>query len=96
MVFDELFKISIDNVLAHCFLGKTPRICLIIDNASWHNQQTDESKLPTRASRKKAIEDWLDQRDIAYDSSLTKAELFEIVVKFAPPRQYQVNNIKTL
>ncbi|CAF1502213.1 unnamed protein product [Rotaria sordida] len=71
--------------------GKTSRICLIMDNAPWHSQQTDESKLPTRASRKEAIENWLSQHDIEYESSLTKAELLEIVIKFAPPRRYKVD-----
>jgi hypothetical protein len=96
MVFDGLFRIIIDNVLTRCFLGKTSRICLIIDNATWHSQQTDESKVSTRSSRKEAIENWLNQRNIEYESSLTKAELLEIVIKFAPPRRYKVNKIKTM
>ncbi|CAF2968883.1 unnamed protein product [Rotaria sp. Silwood2] len=71
--------------------GNKPRICLVIDNATWHNQQTDDSKVPTRSLRKVAIQNWLDQRNIEYEPVLTKAELLEIAVKFAPPRRYKVD-----
>ncbi|CAF4629359.1 unnamed protein product, partial [Rotaria sp. Silwood2] len=47
-----------------CFIlrqehGNTRRICLILDNATWHNAQTEESKLPKRAWRKDKVEEWL-------------------------------------
>jgi hypothetical protein len=47
-------------------------------------------------AKKVATQNWLDQRNIEYESVLTKAELLEIAVKFAPPRRYKVNKIEKM
>jgi hypothetical protein len=71
-------------------IGNACRICLILDNATWHNAQTEESKLPKRAWRKDKIEEWLQNHYITYDQDLTKAEMLEIAFSNAPLKEYLV------
>ena len=62
----------------------------------WYNRQTDDSKVPTLSFRKGAIQNWLEQRNIEYESVLTNAELLEIEAKFISPRRYKVNKIERM
>jgi len=71
-------------------IGDTCRICLILDNATWHNAQTEESKLAKRSWRKDKIEEWLQNHNITYDKYLTKAEMLEIAYSNAPRKEYLV------
>ncbi len=66
-------------------------MCLIIHNVPWHSQQTEDSKLPNRSSRKEIIQDWLDRNDIECEPFLTKSELLEIGAKFVLPRRFEVS-----
>ena len=71
-------------------IGNTCRICLILDNATWHNAQTEEFELPKRAWRKDRIEEWLQSHHISSDQYLTKAEMLEIAYVHARPKEYIV------
>ena len=37
-------------------LGRVSRICIIIDNATWYNELTNDSKLPKRVCCKEQIQ----------------------------------------
>lgn len=71
--------------------GPTAKICIIIDNATWHNRLTEETKPPKRAWNKTAILDWLKAHGITYHERATKAELLEIAFRHAPQRKYVVD-----
>ncbi|CAF1361959.1 unnamed protein product [Didymodactylos carnosus] len=66
--------------------GKDAKITLIIDNATWHNQQTLESKVPKRGSRKSILQEWLKVHNVSYDESLklTNVELLLKIIENAP------------
>ncbi|CAF3971078.1 unnamed protein product, partial [Rotaria sp. Silwood1] len=68
--------------------GDKRRICLILDNATWHNAQTEESKLPKRAWKKALIEEWLENHHIPYNVNLTKAEMLQLAFNNAPTKEY--------
>jgi hypothetical protein len=63
----------------------------VIDNASWHNRLTAESTPPKRAWRKAQIQEWLNDRNISYDSRFTNAELLELAFEHLPPKEYMTN-----
>ena len=73
-----------------CKIENVHRICLILDNATWHNAQTEELKLRKRAWRKSMIEAWLQDHRVLQDGNLTKAEMLELAFKNAPPKEYLV------
>jgi hypothetical protein len=70
------------------WIGNNRRICLILDNATWHHAQTEESKLPKRTWRKGKVEEWLQKRHITYDQDLSKAEILEIAYYHVPQKEY--------
>lgn len=57
-----------------------PHCCLVIDNASYHNVAV--VKDPTSATRKKDMVNWLRDRNIAYDASSTKPELYNLIKQY--------------
>jgi transposase len=71
--------------------GSTPRIAIIIDNATWHNELAEESKPPKRSWRKDQLQQWLDQHGITYDAKFKKAELLEIAFANVPSKRYKTN-----
>ncbi|CAF1368923.1 unnamed protein product [Didymodactylos carnosus] len=71
--------------------GLTARIAIIIDNAAWHNELTEESKPPKRSWRKEQIQQWLTEHKVTFDPKLTKAELLETAFHHVPPKQYKTN-----
>ena len=71
--------------------GPTPRIGIIIDNATWHNELTEDSKPPKWWWRKDQIQQWLIEHKVKFDPKLTKAELLEIALHHVPPKQYKTN-----
>jgi hypothetical protein len=72
-------------------LGSLANISIIIDNATWHNQLTEETKPPKRAWNKQKIMDWLDSHELAYSKRASKAELLEIAFENTPEKKYVVN-----
>lgn len=67
------------------------RICIVIDNATWHNELCDNVKPPKRSWRKIQVQEWLDQHEINYDSSMTKAQLLELAFANVPPKKFKTN-----
>ena len=67
--------------------GSIPRIAIVIDNATWHNELVDETELPKRLWRKDQLQKWLEEHGIIYDTKLKKAELLEIAPANVPPKR---------
>ncbi|CAF1439244.1 unnamed protein product [Didymodactylos carnosus] len=67
------------------------KICTIIHNATCHNEQTDETKLPKCAWKKSEIVQWLDDHKVPYLNLYTKAELLELAVAYAPEKRLKVD-----
>ncbi|KAL3279003.1 hypothetical protein HHI36_016519 [Cryptolaemus montrouzieri] len=55
---------------------------IVLDNASYHSRRTE--KLPTSASRKVNIQEWLRSKNIAFGDDLIKAELLRIAKTHKP------------
>jgi hypothetical protein len=72
-------------------LGSLAKISIIIDNATWHNTLTDETKPPKRAWNKQKLIDWLNFHQLTYSNNATKAELLEIAFENALEKQYVVD-----
>ncbi len=72
-------------------LGSLARISIIIDNATWHNALTDETKPPKRSWNKQKVIDWLNFHQLNYSNRATKAELLEIAFENAPDKKYLVD-----
>lgn len=71
--------------------GPATKICIIIDNATWHNRLTEETKPPKRAWNKTTIINWLNTHQIKYPERATKAELLDIAFENAPRKKYIVD-----
>jgi len=63
---------------------------IIIDNATWHSELTDNSKPAKQSMRKHEIIEWLDDHTVEFDSTLTKPELFELASDNKPTKEYKV------
>ncbi|KAI4459580.1 hypothetical protein MML48_6g00011920 [Holotrichia oblita] len=56
-----------------------PRSVLVLDNASYHNVKIEKD--PTSGTRKAEMIEWLMARNIYFDSTFTKPELYELIKK---------------
>ena len=76
-------------------LPNIPKDSLIImDNASYHNAVSTHSA-PTATCKKARIRSWLEQNKIPLREDCLKAEMIEILTKFAPPLAYAIDDIAT-
>ncbi|XP_045454971.1 uncharacterized protein LOC123664476 [Melitaea cinxia] len=55
------------------------RSVIVLDNASYHNTQAE--KMPTSTTNKADMQQWLRDKGIAYEQSLLKLELYDIIKK---------------
>src|SRR5690242_19935059 len=80
------FGMSFDYLIFHdaFYIGNAPSITIIIDNASWHREVTDDTKPPRRSWRKQMIANWLDDHHILYENDISKAELLDLACKNLP------------
>lgn len=69
------------------------RICIIIDNATWHCELCDDVKPPKRSWRKDSVKQWLQQRKIKFDRLMTKAQLLELAFANVPPKKFKSNTV---
>ncbi len=72
-------------------LGQYVKIVLIIDNATWHNQLTEDTIPPKRAWRKDLIVQWLVNHNIRVPTKATKAELLVLAFDNLPPKRYVID-----
>lgn len=64
---------------------------IVIDNAPYHSMET--SKPPNMTNRKAEMQSWLLEKNIKYEECFTKAELFQLINRNKPPKNYIIDNI---
>lgn len=68
-----------------------PHSVVVIDNAPYHNVLVE--KIPNSATRKADIQQWLADKQIAFDKALLKVELLELVKLNRPDVKYVIDEI---
>lgn len=69
-----------------------PHSVICMDNAPYHSVKGE--RVPTKYSTKGAMLEWLEKKNISHDSTMRKAELFDIISKHAPKSTiYRVDRI---
>jgi hypothetical protein len=63
----------------------------VLDNAPHHSVQMN--KPPTLASKKEAIQQWLQKNNINYEEKMTKTEQLQLVRIQRPPPKYVTDSI---
>lgn len=66
---------------------------LVLDNAPYHSQLTEESRCPTTATNKAELVKWLERRKIPFPPYATRPELLQLCKKNRPEARYTVDNI---
>lgn len=66
---------------------------LVMDNAPYHSQLTEDSRCPTTATKKSDLIKWLEDRKIPFVNKATRPELLSICQQNRPDPQYKVDNI---
>ncbi|KAK3887013.1 hypothetical protein Pcinc_008895 [Petrolisthes cinctipes] len=66
---------------------------LVIDNAPYHSQLTEESRCPTTSTKKADLMKWLEHRKLPYPSHSTRPELLKICKKHQPEPKYAVDEV---
>ncbi|XP_038223571.1 uncharacterized protein LOC119840864 [Zerene cesonia] len=64
---------------------------IVMDNAPYHNMEY--SKPPNMTSKKEEMQSWLSENNIEFDEYFTKAELYELIKKHKPPKNYVIDNL---
>lgn len=64
---------------------------VVIDNAPYHSTQS--VKAPTSATLKGDMQQWLRDNNIPFDEKIRKRELYHIIKKAKPPKQYIVDDL---
>jgi transposase len=67
------------------------KICIIIDNAPWHNELTEETKMPKRAWVRARVIQWLEDHQVPYLDVYTKAELLELANAYSPRKIFKTD-----
>jgi hypothetical protein len=65
-----------------------PNSFLVLDNAWYHNIQTD--KLPTSISKSDEMKAWLLERNIPFCDGMLKAQLYDLIKLNKPKQKYYV------
>lgn len=66
---------------------------IVLDNAPYHSQLTEESRCPTTATNKAGLVQWLEERKIPFSPHATRPELLRICHENRPKPQYSVDNL---
>ena len=78
--------ISIQSIFSD-ILGPDANITIVIDNATWHNNLTDDTKPPKRAWNTQKLIEWLDLHKLTYPNR-GQTELLNIAFENAPEKKY--------
>ena len=71
--------------------GPSRRICIVVDNATWHNELTDSTKLRKCSWRKDQSQTWLREHNIDFNINLKKSELLQLAFVNLPRKEYKVD-----
>ena len=66
---------------------------VLIDNAKYHSRQTEESKVPNTGWRKKAIQEWLEKRNVSFIPKETIPMLLQKVKDLNIIKEYRLETI---
>lgn len=66
---------------------------LVLDNAPYHSQLTEETRCPTTATRKSEIVKWLECRSLPFPPHATRPELLLLCKENRPEPRYTVDEI---
>ena len=66
---------------------------LVLDNAPYHSQLTEDSRCPTTATIKAELQKWLESRKIPFPPQGTRPELLQLCQKNRPEPHYTVDDI---
>lgn len=66
-------------------------ICIVIDNAIWHSELTDETKPPKRSWRESEVQAWLQKHAIGFSDDLRKSEILQLAFDNLPPKEFRVD-----
>ncbi|CAG4975819.1 unnamed protein product [Colias eurytheme] len=69
-----------------------PNSVVVVDNASYHNKQLDAA--PTSNTKKADMQTWLQQKEIKFDESMLKPELYNLIKKYK--EQFKKFNIDAI
>ena len=70
--------------------GPSRRICIVVDNATRHNELTD-SKEPVKSRRKDHVQTSLREHNIDFNTDLKKNELLQLAFDNLPQKEYEVH-----
>lgn len=74
------------------YVGQHAKIVLVIDNATWHNQLTEDTIPPKRAWRKDLVAQWLTNHNIRVPFKATNAQLLMLAFDNLQPKRYVVDD----
>jgi transposase len=66
---------------------------IILDNAGYHNVYVQDSTLPSGASSKDDLRDWLTRNGIPWQDDMLKIELWRLCKRFAPKPEYMLDRL---
>ena len=66
---------------------------IVLDNAPYHSQLTEESRCPTTATKKADLVKWLEERKIPFSPHAFRPELLQICKQNRPKPDYTVDNL---
>lgn len=81
----KLFLDWFENTLLPSLEGPS---LIVLDNASYHNVWVESSKCPTSNNTKQQIIDWLSSKNIKFNPTSTKVQLYELIKRNKPPIRY--------
>ena len=61
---------------------------IVLDNAPYHSQLTEESRCPTTATNKAGLVKWLEERKIPFSPHVVRPELLRICQENRPKPRY--------
>ena len=64
---------------------------IVLDNASYHNARTPETRAPNMSAKKAVIRQWLQEKKIAHRPEQTKVELYQLLRNHKPQIVYQTD-----
>lgn len=88
----EIFRTWVNDQLLRAL---APNSVVVMDNASYHSVQEPDSKAPTSATLKADMQQWLERKGVAFDKTLTKPKLYDIIKREKEniDKDYQIDNV---
>lgn len=71
-----------------CSSGSKEKICIVVDNTTWHSQLTDASKISLRSLNKDKIRRWLINHTVPFIEQHNKSELPDLSYAHAPEKEF--------